>query len=292
MRGSRLPTRRSRRRLPQRTNSGKPDLMPRYKLTIEYDGTPFQGWQRQATGRTVQEALEDAAAKLCGAPTRVHGAGRTDTGVHASGQVAHLDFVRDWPVDTVRDAINAHLRPEPVTVLSAVRVADDFDARRSAVARHYTYRIINRRSAPALERLVWHVPAELDATAMALGGDKLLGRHDFTTFRATQCQANSPVRTLDLLDVTRDGVHVTVRASARSFLHNQVRSMVGTLVEVGLGRWSPDDVAAALQARSRPACGPVAPAVGLVLTAVDYPASDGLAVETEETSTGAASASE
>jgi tRNA pseudouridine38-40 synthase len=244
--------------------------LARYRLVIEYDGTPFVGWQRQETGRTVQQALEEAAERLCGEPTRIHGAGRTDTGVHATGQVAHVDFEKEWPQDTVRDAINAHLRPEPVAVLSAIRVGEDFDARHSARARHYRYRIVNRRPPLALDRLAWQVPARLDAAAMAEGAARLLGRHDFTTFRASQCQARSPVRTLDRLDVRRDGEQVLVEASARSFLHNQVRSMVGTLVEVGLGRWTADDVSAALAARSRAACGPVAPAVGLVLTRVDY----------------------
>lgn len=245
--------------------------MPRYKLTVEYDGTPFVGWQRQQNGRAVQQALEEAAERLCGAPTRVHGAGRTDAGVHASGQVAHLDFARVWPADTVRDALNAHLRPEPVSVVAAEAVGDSFDARHSARARHYRYRILNRRAPPALDRLVWPVQKPLDTAAMGEGARRLLGWHDFTTFRATQCQAKSPVRTLDRLTVRRDGEIVTVEASARSFLHNQVRSMVGTLVEVGLGRWTPDDVAAALEARDRTKAGPVAPAIGLVLTRVDYP---------------------
>lgn len=244
--------------------------MPRYRLVIEYDGTPFVGWQRQENGRSVQEALEEAAERLCGEPTRIHGAGRTDTGVHATGQVAHVDFAKDWPDDTVRDAINAHLRPDPVAVLSARRVGDTFDARHSARARHYLYRIVNRRPPLAVDRLAWQVPGRLDEAAMRAGAAQLLGRHDFTTFRASQCQAASPVRTLDRLEVRRDGDLVTVEASARSFLHNQVRSMVGTLVEVGLGRWSAEDVSRALAARSRAACGPVAPAVGLFLTRVDY----------------------
>ncbi|WP_420391801.1 tRNA pseudouridine(38-40) synthase TruA [Acuticoccus sp.] len=244
--------------------------MPRYKLVIEYDGARFVGWQRQQTGRTVQAALEDAAEALCGAPTRVHGAGRTDAGVHATGQVAHVDFARAWSADTVRDAINAHLRPEPVAVVSAAQVADDFDARHSARRRHYLYRIVNRRPPLALDRLAWQVPGVVDADAMSVGAAHLLGRHDFTTFRAAQCQAASPVRTLDRLAVHRAGDLVTVSASARSFLHSQVRSMVGTLVEAGLGRWTPDDVAVALAARARPACGPVAPAAGLILTRVDY----------------------
>lgn len=246
--------------------------MPRYKLVVEYDGAPFVGWQRQTNGMSVQEALEIAAQKLCGAPTRVQGAGRTDTGVHAAGQVAHVDFEREWPADTVRDAINAHLRPAPVAVLSATRVCDGFDARHSAIRRHYRYRILNRRSPPALEKHAWHVAVPLDADAMGEAATRLLGRHDFTTFRASQCQAKSPVRTLDALTVERDGDIVTVRTHARSFLHNQVRSLVGTLAEVGAGRWSADDVADALAAADRTRCGPVAPANGLTLMQVDYPA--------------------
>ncbi|GAB5375269.1 MAG: tRNA pseudouridine(38-40) synthase TruA [Acuticoccus sp.] len=244
--------------------------MPRYKLVIEYDGSPFVGWQRQDNGASVQGAIEQAAQKLCGVPTRINGAGRTDTGVHASGQVAHVDFERDWPADTVRDAINAHLRPAPVAIVSATRVGDDFDARHSARMRHYRYRILTRRAPAALDRLVWQVPGPLDAAAMEAGAHALIGRHDFTTFRASQCQAKSPVRTLDTLAVTRTGERIDITASARSFLHNQVRSMVGTLVEVGLGRWSSDDVARALAACRRDACGPVAPAAGLILTRVDY----------------------
>ncbi|WP_108663316.1 tRNA pseudouridine(38-40) synthase TruA [Acuticoccus kandeliae] len=249
--------------------------MPRYKLVVEYDGRPFVGWQRQTNGRSVQETLEAAAEKLCGTPTRVHGAGRTDTGVHATGQVAHLDFERAWPADTVRDAMNAHMRPEPVAILAASQVGDEFDARHSARRRRYLYRIINRRPPLALDTIAWQVAVPLDAAAMDAGAKHLLGRHDFTTFRASQCQAASPVRTLDRLDVRREGALVTVEAVARSFLHNQVRSMVGSLVEVGLGRWTPDDIAAALAARSRPACGPVAPASGLILTQVDYDDEDG-----------------
>lgn len=244
--------------------------MPRYKLVVEYDGAPFVGWQRQANGLSVQEALEEAAMALCGAPTRVHGAGRTDAGVHAAGQVAHLDFSRDYPADTVRDALNAHLRPHPVAVLCAAPVGEDFDARHSAVRRHYRYRILNRRPPPALDRMLWHVAAPLDAGAMAQAAARLTGRHDFTTFRAAQCQAASPVRTLDALEVARHDDIVEVTAHARSFLHNQVRSLVGTLVEAGAGRWSADDVEAALAARDRTRCGPVAPAHGLTLTKVDY----------------------
>ena len=244
--------------------------MPRYKLTIEYDGAPFVGWQRQANGLSVQEALEVAAERLCGAPTRVGGAGRTDAGVHATGQVAHVDFARDWPADTVRDGLNAHLRPHPVAVVSAAAVADEFDARFSATARHYCYAILSRRAPAALDRAVWHVPRPLSDEAMGEAAQRLVGRHDFTTFRAAQCQAKSPVRTLSELSVRREGERVLVEASARSFLHNQVRSMVGTLVEVGLGRWTADEVSAALNAKDRARCGPVAPASGLCLTSVDY----------------------
>ncbi len=244
--------------------------MPRYKLVIEYDGAPFCGWQRQANGVTVQETLETAAEKFCGAPTRVAGAGRTDTGVHAMGQVAHVDFEKDWPAETVANALNALMRPAPVAVLASERVDEEFDARHSARARHYRYTIVNRRAPLALEKQAWQVAVRLDADAMAAGAKHLLGRHDFTTFRASQCQALSPVRTLDRLTVTRSGERIEVEASARSFLHNQVRSMVGTLVEVGSGRWAPDDVAAALAAQRRSACGPVAPSAGLFLMQVDY----------------------
>ena len=244
--------------------------MPRYAIAVEYDGTPFVGWQRQENGRSIQQALEEAAERLSGAPTRMNGAGRTDAGVHALGQVAHVDFAKAFPADTVRDALNAHLRPEPVAVLAAALVDDSFDARHCAHARHYRYRIANRRPPPAIDRNVWHVPPRLNAEAMAAGAAHLLGRHDFTTFRSAKCQATSALRTLDRLDVWRENDTVVIEASARSFLHNQVRSMVGSLVEVGVGRWSPQDMARALAAASRTACGPVAPAVGLFLTSVDY----------------------
>ncbi len=247
--------------------------MPRYRLLVEYDGSPFQGWQRQATGPTVQAALETAAERLCGEAVRVAGAGRTDTGVHALGQVAHVDLPRPYPADTVRDALNAHLRPDPVAVLGAREVPETFDARFSAVRRHYRYVIVNRRAPLALEaRRAWQVPRPLDADAMDQAAGALLGRHDFTTFRAAQCQAKSPVKTLEALSVARHGERVVVTAAARSFLHNQVRSMVGTLALVGLGKWRAEDVAAALAARDRAACGPLAPPDGLYLLAVDYPA--------------------
>jgi len=245
--------------------------MPRYKLTIEYDGTPFAGWQFQNDSATVQGALMAAFAALSGEQVAVQGAGRTDAGVHALGQVAHVDLARDWRVDTIRDALNAHLRPHPVAVLSAEKVADDFDARFSAVKRHYLYRIVNRRADLALDRSrAWRLPRRLDAAAMHAAAQRLIGKHDFTTFRAAECQAKSPEKTLDRLDVERDGDEVRVLASARSFLHTQVRSMVGSLALVGDGKWSADDLATALAARSRAACGEVAPPEGLYLLSVDY----------------------
>ncbi len=245
--------------------------MPRYKLIIEYDGTPFVGWQVQDNGASVQGVLAEAVLAFAGERAAIGGAGRTDAGVHALGQVAHVDLARDWPPDTVRDALNAHLRPHPVAVLLAERVADDFDARFSAIRRHYRYRIVNRRADLALEvRRAWRVPRPLDAIAMHDAAQRLIGRHDFTTFRSTECQAKSPVKTLDRLDVTRAGDEVDVVAVARSFLHNQVRSMVGSLVHVGEGKWSADDLAAALAARDRTACGQVAPPQGLYLVRVEY----------------------
>jgi tRNA pseudouridine38-40 synthase len=245
--------------------------MPRYKLTIEYDGTPFVGWQVQDNGVSVQGVLAEAVLAFAGERAVVGGAGRTDAGVHALGQVAHVDLAKDWPADTVRDALNAHLRPHPIAVLLAERVADDFDARFSAIKRHYRYRIVNRRADLALEALrAWRIPRPLDAAAMHDAAQRLVGRHDFTTFRSTECQAKSPVKTLDRLDVARDGDEVRITAIARSFLHNQVRSMVGSLVHVGEGKWSADDLAAALAARDRTACGQVAPPQGLYLVRVEY----------------------
>ena len=245
--------------------------MPRYKLTLEYDGAPFRGWQVQDSGLTVQGVLERAAKRLSGEDVRVHGAGRTDAGVHAKGQVAHLDLTKAFRTDQVRDAMNAHLRPHPVGILSAERVADDFEARFRAVRRHYLYRIVNRRADLALDLgHAWRVPKPLDTDKMHRAAQQLLGRHDFTTFRATECQAKSPEKTLDQLDVVREGENVNVYTAARSFLHHQVRSMVGSLVWVGEGRWSVDDLKRALEARNRTACGPVAPPDGLYLTRVDY----------------------
>jgi tRNA pseudouridine38-40 synthase len=245
--------------------------MPRYKLTIEYDGTPYVGWQIQDNGPTIQGALTDAIAAFTGERPVVNGAGRTDAGVHALGQVAHVDLARDWDSDNVRDAINFHLRPQPIAVLAAERVPDTFDARFSATKRHYLYRITNRRADLALEQnRAWRVPRPLDGAAMHIAAQRLIGKHDFTTFRSTECQAKSPIKTLDRLDVARDGDDVRVTASARSFLQHQVRSMVGSLVHVGEGKWNADDLAAALAARDRAACGQVAPPHGLYLVRVEY----------------------
>jgi tRNA pseudouridine38-40 synthase len=245
--------------------------MPRYKLIVEYDGAPFCGWQTQADQLTVQGVLTLAVTALTGENVLVQGAGRTDAGVHAKGQVAHIDLAKDWQPDTVRDALNAHLRPHPVAVLSAERVADDFNARMSAVKRHYLYRIVNRRPDLTFDlKYAWRVVRRLDIAAMNAAAQRLIGKHDFTTFRSTECQAKSPEKTLDRLDVVRVGEEVHVLASARSFLHNQVRSMVGSLVTVGDGKWSADDLSAALEARDRAACGQVAPPDGLYLMRVDY----------------------
>lgn len=245
--------------------------MPRYRLTLEYDGTPFVGWQVQENGPSVAGAIAEAFGRFAGETPKVFGAGRTDAGVHALGQVAHVDLSRDWEPDTVRDALNAHLRPQPVAVLAVERAADDFDARFSARARHYRYRIVNRRADLALDRdRVWRITKPLDAGAMHRAAQRLTGHHDFTTFRSAECQAKSPMKTLDRLDVVRDGDEVRIEAGARSFLHNQVRSMVGSLALVGEGKWTGDDLARALEARDRAACGPVAPACGLYLVRVDY----------------------
>jgi tRNA pseudouridine38-40 synthase len=245
--------------------------MPRYKLTIEYDGRPFVGWQIQDNGPSVQGVLAAAIAAFCGEEARVQGAGRTDAGVHALGQVGHVDLAKDWDEDTVRDALNAHLRPHPVAVLKAERVADTFDARFSAIRRHYRYRIIGRRADLTFERgLAWRIAKPLDGAAMHAAAQRLVGRHDFTTFRHAECQAKSPVKTLDRLDVERTADEIDVTASARSFLHTQVRSMVGALALVGEGKWTADDVSAALAKRDRTACAPVAPPDGLYLTRVDY----------------------
>ena len=245
--------------------------MPRYKLTLEYDGTGFVGWQYQGDGRSVQEALERAVERFCGERVRVHGAGRTDSGVHALGQCCHLDLAKQASPEVLRDALNAHLRPARVTVLDAAEAPPTFDARRDATARVYLYRIVNRKAPLALaHKRAWHLPRPLDFLAMAEAARLLEGTHDFTTFRAAQCQAASPVRTLQSLAVTRIGEEIAIRAWARSFLHHQVRAIVGTLVEVGEGRRTPADVGAALAARDRRLSGPTAPASGLYLEAVIY----------------------
>jgi tRNA pseudouridine38-40 synthase len=245
--------------------------MPRYRLLIEYDGRPYHGYQAQAGLPTVQASLERAVTAFCGEDVRVSAAGRTDTGVHASGQVAHVDLIKAWPAETVRNALNAHLVPEPVCVLEASLAEGDWHSRFSATGRRYRYRILNRASPPALEQgRVWHVKKPLDAAAMHAAAQVLVGHHDFTTFRDLSCQAKSPMKTLDVATVARDGEEVVLAFASRSFLHRQVRSMTGTLAEVGVGRWTADDVAAALAARDRKACGPVAPAQGLYLTGVSY----------------------
>ncbi len=245
--------------------------MPRFKLTLEYDGTPFVGWQRQTNGLSVQEVIETALNALCGERVEIRGAGRTDTGVHAIGQAAHADLGKDWRSDVLRDGLNALIRPYPVAILTADRVSEDFDARRSAVRRHYLYRIVNRRAPLTVRRgYAWLVKRKLDAGAMHAAARHLVGCHDFSTFRASQCQAGSPVRTLDRLDVTRAGEEIQIRVSARSFLHTQVRSIAGSLEHVGSGKWTVADLRAALDARDRRRCGIVAPPEGLYLMRVDY----------------------
>ncbi len=243
----------------------------RYRLTIEYDGGPFSGWQRQENGPSVQGALEEAIQKLSGETVTVHGAGRTDAGVHAFGQVAHFDLEKEFAPDKVRDALNHHLRPATVAVLEASIADADFSARFSAKSRHYLYRIVCRRAPLVLERgHAWHISRDLDAEAMNASAQALIGKHDFTTFRAAECQANSPVKTLDVLDVRRLADEIQISASARSFLHHQVRSIVGSLKLVGEGKWQVREMARALAAKDRAACGPVAPADGLYLVRVDY----------------------
>jgi len=245
--------------------------LPRYRLTIEYDGAPFVGWQRQDNGPSVQGALEEAIFKMTGETVTVTGAGRTDAGVHAFGQVAHFDLEKEPAPDKIRDALNHFVRPAPIAVLECAVTTPDFHARFSATARHYFYRIICRRAPLALERgRAWQVVHDLDAEAMHAAAQALVGRHDFTTFRAAECQAQSPVKTLDRLDVRRALDEIDIEASARSFLHHQVRSMVGTLKLVGEGKWRVRDVADALKACDRSRCGPVAPPDGLHLVRVDY----------------------
>lgn len=245
--------------------------MSRFKLTIEYDGGPFQGWQRQDHAETVQGAIEKAAERLNGSPTLVYGSGRTDSGVHALAQIAHVDFDKTLRADQVRDALNFHLGQHPISILSAEEVDDEFHARFDAVERRYLYRVVDRRPRLALDRgRVWRIPVKLDADAMHEAAQVLIGKHDFTTFRDGQCQAKSPVKTMDEINVLRAGheIHLTFRA--RSFLHKQVRSFTGSLVEVGLGKWDAEDMQAALEARDRTECGPVAAPDGLYLTQVIY----------------------
>ena len=246
--------------------------MPRYWLTVEYDGTAYNGFQAQADQPTVQGALETAINAFSGERIRINAAGRTDTGVHATGQVIHADLQRDWPAATVMNAMNAHLAREGVCVLDCAPAPDpEWHARFSAVGRAYRYRILNRQAQPVLERnRVWHVRKPLDTEAMHAAAQGLVGQHDFTTFRDVGCQSKSPIKTLDVARVERHGEEVHLVFEARSFLHRQVRSMAGTLVEVGLGRWTAEDVQAALDARDRSACGPVAPSAGLYLTGVRY----------------------
>lgn len=245
--------------------------MPRYRLLIEYDGRPYHGFQAQDGLASVQGSIERAVKGFCGQTLRLHAAGRTDTGVHATGQVIHVDLDRDWKPEVVRDALNAHLVPEPIVVLEASVAPEGWHARFSARERRYLYRIINRKSPPALDQgRVWHVKKPLDAAAMHEAAQLLVGHHDFTTFRDLGCQAKSPIKTLDVARVRREGEHVLLDFASRSFLHRQVRSMTGSLAEVGVGRWSAADLKAALEARDRKACGPVAPACGLYLTFVGY----------------------
>jgi tRNA pseudouridine38-40 synthase len=245
--------------------------MPRYRLTVEYDGAPYHGFQVQVGQPSVQGSLERAIEAFCGERVVIGAAGRTDTGVHATGQVVHFDLERDWPASTVMNAVNAHLAAEPIAVLDAVGVADDFHARFSAKGRVYLYRILNRRAPPALDRgRVWRVKTPLDAEAMHAAAQALVGHHDFTTFRDSACQAKSPMKTLKQAVVWREGEEVRLRFASRSFLHRQVRSMTGSLAEVGAGRWTAQDLKAALEAKDRRACGPVAPAEGLCLIAVEY----------------------
>ena len=245
--------------------------MPRYRLTIEYDGRPYHGFQAQDRLPSVQGSIERAVKGFCGQEIRVHAAGRTDTGVHATGQVIHIDLEKDWPPETVRNALNAHLVPEPIAILEASVAPEGWHSRFSATERRYLYRILNRMSPPALDQgRVWHVKKPLDAAAMHDAAQVLLGHHDFTTFRDLGCQAKSAMKTLDLASVRREGGEVILEFASRSFLHRQVRSMTGTLAEVGVGRWTRADVKAALEAKDRKACGPVAPADGLYLTGVSY----------------------
>ncbi len=250
--------------------------MPRYRLTIEYDGQPFVGWQRQDNGPSVQGAIEEAAKKFSAEKVATAAAGRTDAGVHALGMTAHIDFEKEWPADVVCDALNFHLKPAPIAILKVERVSDDFHARFSATARHYLYRYIHRRAPLALEvGRGWRIPyKKLDVDAMDRAAQALVGKHDFTTFRAAQCQAKSPVKTLSAIECRQEGGGVVLRVSAPSFLHNQVRSIAGSVAQVGIGKWTQTDFVGALKAADRAACGPVAPACGLYFVRAEYPALD------------------
>jgi tRNA pseudouridine38-40 synthase len=245
--------------------------MPRYRLDLEYDGGPYKGFQIQADLPTVQGSIERAVKAFCGEALRLQAAGRTDTGVHALQQVVHIDLDRDWKPKVVRDALNAHLVPEPIAIIAASLAPEGFHARFSAKGRRYLYRIVNRMAPPTLEKhRVWHLKKPLDIDAMGEAATSLIGHHDFTTFRDADCQANSPLKTLDEARIWREGEEVRLAFSARSFLHRQVRSMTGSLAEVGAGRWTPADLKAALEAKDRTACGQVAPAEGLYLAGVEY----------------------
>jgi len=245
--------------------------MPRYRFTVEYDGSAYNGFQAQKDQPTVQGALEAAIKAFSGQDVRIAAAGRTDTGVHATGQTCHVDLDKNWPARTVMNAMNAHMLDEAVSVLGLVPVSDDWHARFTANGRKYLYRILNRPGRPAIDQgRVWHVKKELDDEAMNVAAQYLLGQHDFTTFRDAQCQAQSPIKTMDVARVTRVGQEVHLVFEARSFLHRQVRSMTGSLAEVGLGRWTPEQFKAALDAADRTRCGPVAPSDGLYLTGVTY----------------------
>lgn len=249
--------------------------MPRYRLTLEYDGSGYNGFQAQTDQPTVQGAVERAITAFCGETVRIAAAGRTDTGVHATGQVIGVDLEKAWPAKTVMNALNAHLVGEAVSVLHCVEAEPDWHARFSAVGRRYLYRILNRPGPPALDKgRVWHIRKRMDDEAMHDAAQALVGLHDFTTFRDVNCQSKSPVKTLDVARIFRNGDEICLQFEARSFLHRQVRSMTGTLAEVGQGRWAVEDVAAALEAKDRAACGPVAPSDGLYLTGVSYPGVD------------------
>ncbi|HUE78133.1 MAG TPA: tRNA pseudouridine(38-40) synthase TruA [Sphingomicrobium sp.] len=246
--------------------------MTRWRLTIEYDGGPFMGWQRQANGPSVQQQVEAAISQMTGEQASVHAAGRTDSGVHALAMSAHADIAKPLTAHRLRDGLNALVRPDPIAILAASEVADDWHARFSSIGRRYRYRILNRRAPPAIERgRVWHIAGPLDTDAMATGAALLVGSHDFTTFRSVQCQSNSPVKTLDRLEVARDGDEIRIEAAARSFLHHQVRSMVGCLALVGRGQWAPVDIKTALDARDRAALGLNAPPEGLYFVEAIYP---------------------